>query len=268
MVSIYDFTSYRKYLTEWISAKPGQGRGLKGSIAQALGVSSSLVSLVLSGSKSFTPEQGSDLADFVGLNDSEADFLLLLIGYDRAGNSRLKLKLERHIAKAQNQARKINSRVVKDLEMNDQQRAIYYSSWIFTGIRNLVATDQYIDASQIAQRLNLPAATVANALKFLLENGLLKQTSSQYEVGPTYTHVDDQSPYVGKHWQNWRLRGFTMMEQKAESDLFYTCPMSLSRQDAETIRGLLLKVIEQSMAIMRPSPSERVACLNIDWFNY
>lgn len=268
MPVIYEFTSYREYLAAWIKQQPKAGRGLKGQISEHLKVSSTMVSLVLSGQKTFSFEQGSDLADFLGLQERESDYFLLLLALDRAGSQRLKQKLERQIKRAQEQARKVGNRLKRDIELSDESKAIYYSSWLYTAMRNLMATEKYTDITQISERLKVPRSSVTEALGFLLEQGLVKEDNNRYLIGPTYTHVDSQSPFVNKHWQNWRLRGFTIMEQKAENDLFYTCPMSLSKADAERIRGYLLSAIQHILEIVRPSPSEQVACLNLDWFEY
>lgn len=268
MVSIFEFTSYRKYLESWIADKPQAGRGVKGQFAKALGSSSTLVSLILNGTKTMNLEQASDLSDFMGLNEAENDFFFLLVERERAGHHRLQAKLDKKIQQAQQQARKLSSRVKKDVTLSDEQIAIYYSSWVYTGIRNLVATGEYKDAVQIAQRLHLPVATVMRALHFLLEHGLIVEKAGKLVAGPTYTHVDADSPFANKHRQNWRYRGFTMMEQKSESDIFYSCPMSISAQDAEQIRKKILAHIQEILTVMRPSPSEKVYCLNIDWFEY
>jgi hypothetical protein len=158
--------------------------------------------------------------------------------------------------------------VKKDIELGDELKAIYYSSWVHTGIRNLIALGQFKDAPALAQRLNLPLSTVTRALQFLLETRLCIENEFGLAVGPTYTHVDADSPFVNKHRQNWRLKGFSQMEQKSEFDIFYTSPMSLSAADAEKVRTLVLNQIQEILAIMRPSASEKVCCLNVDWFEY
>ena len=268
MVTIYDFSNYREYLATWIASQSKGGRGIKMQISKALKVSTTLTSFIFAGTKTLTLEQASNLADFIGLNDPETDFLFLLVELERAGTHSLRLKLERRLKVIAEQSKKVSSRVKKDLTLSDQQKAIYYSSWIFTGIRNLVATGEYRDAKSISERLNIPQGVVAKALQFLIENKLCIQDGVTLRPGPTYTHVDSDSPFVNKHRQNWRLRGFSMMEQKKESDLFYSSPMSLSRADAEKIRSILLGDIQKAVEIMRPSPSEEVFCLNIDWFEY
>lgn len=58
------------------------------------------------------------------------------------------------------------------------------------------------------------------------------------------------------------------MEKGSDADLFYTCPMSLSKTDAELIRQKLLATIEEAVKILGPSPSETTQCLNIDWFEF
>lgn len=268
MVTIYEHTNYREFLNGWISSQPNGGRGLKGQMAKHLGISSTLISFILSGTKPLSMEQGSELADFVGLNEAETDYFFLLVEKERAGTVKLREKLDRRIKMAQEQARKVARRVKKDVELSDELKAIYYSSWLNTGIRNLIATPGNHDAAEISRRLNIPVTTAIKTLKFLVENGLCIEKDGKLLVGPTYTHVDSDSPFVIKHSQNWRLRGFTVMDQKKESDIFYTCPMSLSKEDAEKVRSMILKYIQEILSIMRPSPSETVRCLNIDWFEY
>jgi uncharacterized protein (TIGR02147 family) len=268
MVSVYEFDSYRKYLEAWIQSQSSQGYGLKLRIAEALEVSSSLVSQVLSGRKTFTSDQTSHLCDFIGLNETESDFLHLLVESDRAASLRYREKLERKIRAMRAKSQKIGSRVPRDRELTDEQKAIYYSSWLYTGIRNLTALPAYSNVNSIAERLAMDPGLVNKTIQFLIENGLCREVDGAITYGPAALHVDKDSPFVGKHHQNWRLQAIQKMERKRDEDLFFTGPMSLSREALKEIRALLPTVIERIMKISGPSESETVACINLDLFEY
>jgi len=268
MLSIFEFTNYREYLTAWISAQGDRAYGLKGRIAVALSISSSLLSQILKGDKTLTPDQTSDLTDFIGLTELEADFLHLLVESDRAGVPRYREKLKRKIISMQEQSRRIGKRVPRHKELSDEQKAIYYSSWLYTGIRNLTAVPGNHHAEAIAEHLHLDAAVVNRVLRFLLENGLCREENGKIVYGPASTHVDRESPFVNKHHQNWRFQAIHHMESKQEQDLFFTSPMSLSLEAALEIQKLIPTFIQTVMKISGPSASETAACLNIDWFKY
>lgn len=266
MISVYDFKNYREFLNTWIESKAQ--RGMKKKFSEAAGVSSTLISLILKGDKQLSLEQASDLADLLGLNERETEYFFLLVEYGRAGTHSLRQKLSKRIADLQEQAKKLSRRVKKDVELKDEEKAIYYSSWIYTGIRNLSATGEFNEVNQIAQRLNVSSAVVVKALDFLIEHGLCKLENGKIDYGPAHLHVDSDSPFVMKHHQNWRLRGFQFMDQYNENNLYYTCPMSLSKEAVVAIRQLLPKVIEEVLKIVGPSASEEVYCFNMDWFKY
>lgn len=266
MLSIYDFRPYREYLVTWIEAQ--KTPGLKGRMARALGVSSSLVSQVLAGAKSFTADQTSELADFLGLTENETDYLHLLVEYDRAGTHKYREKLERKIKALQDQSRKIGKRVPRHKELSDEQKAVYYSSWLFTGVRNLTAVPGFDDVPSLAKHLGVEPAVVTRIVRFLLTNGLCREENGRLTYGPASLHVDRESPFVNKHHQNWRVQALQKMESGRDDDLFFTSPMSLSRDAAEEIRRLLPTFIQSVMKIAGPSDSETAACLNIDWFSY
>jgi uncharacterized protein (TIGR02147 family) len=266
LISVYDFKDYREFLNTWIDA---QGlRGLKGKLAEVAGVSSTLISLILKGDKQMSLEQASDICDFIGMSEKETDYFFLLVEYGRAGSHSLQQKLVKRIREHQELAKKLSQRVKKDTDLTDQEKAIYYSSWIYTGVRNLTATGEFNSVQSIAERLAISPAIAAKALDFLLAHGLCKQEKGKITYGPANLHVDSDSPFVVKHHQNWRLRGFQFMDQYNENNLYYTCPMSLSKADAERVRKLLPKFIEEVLQIVRPSPSEEVYCFNMDWFKF
>jgi uncharacterized protein (TIGR02147 family) len=268
MTSIFDYTDYRAYIRNWIEGLGAQAHGAKGRIAQALGVSSSLISQILKAEKTLTPDQASDLADHFGLNEIESDYIQLLVDLDRAASPRLRRKLERKIAHIQGQAKQIGKRVPRQMELTDEQRAIYYSSWLYTGIRNLTAVPTINHVSAIARHLHLEPTVVSRILGFLIENGLCREVDGSVTYGPSSTHVDFDSPFVNKHHQNWRIKAIQQMENKQEGDVFFTSPMSLSKVAAQQVRKLLPNFIQEVMKVTGPSQSEKVACLNIDWFSY
>lgn len=266
LISVFDFEDYRDFLNSWIDAQ--SVRGLRAQLAQALGVSSTLVSLILKGEKHLSLEQAAEAVDYLGLQEKEADYFFLLVELGKAGSHKLRQRLKQKITQQKTESKQIGKRVKKDLELSETQSAIYYSSWIFTGIRNLTALEKHHDVMSIATRLNLPPSSVHKALDFLIEAGLCKLEKNHITYGPAYTHVNQDSPFVNKHHQNWRFRGIQQMDTRLESDLYYTCPMSLSVEAEEKVRNLLLKTIQEALKVVGPSPSEEVRCLNIDWFKY
>jgi uncharacterized protein (TIGR02147 family) len=268
MISLYDFTDYRELLNSWIADRGPGGRGLQGKIAKACGISSTMVSLILKGNKHLTLEQATELADFLGLSDSETDYFYLMVEHGRAGTFKLQQRLSRRLKEAQNQAKKVSHRIKKDMELNEEVKAIFYSSWIYSGIRLLSALEDFHNPHAIAGRLNLPPSIVKKIVDFLVENGLCKMQGHRLTYGPSRTHIDNDSPFVTKHHQNWRVRGFGQMDSFKESDLFFTGPLCVSVEAAEEIRRLLPNMIEQIMKIAGPSRSEKLQCLNIDWFEF
>lgn len=266
MISIYDFNNYREYLSAWI--ENNGSRGIRGQMAKAMNISSTMMSLILKGDKNLALEQASDLADFLRLNENESDYLFLLVEIGKSGSHRLTSKLTKKLKAQQTQAKKISHRIKKDLELSNETKSIFYSSWLYSGARNLAAIPKYSDTKSIAEHLNVHPGVAQRIIDFLIENNLCKVENGKITYGVARTHIDFDSPFVNKHHQNWRFRSINKMEEKNDQHLFFTSPMSLSKQAAEEIRVLLPKLIEQIMKISGPSDSEVAYCLNLDWFEY
>jgi len=267
MKTVYEFQDYREFLNSWISSQE-HSRGLRGRLSEAMGISSTMMSLIMKGDKNLSLEQAAEAAEFVGLNEKETDYFFLLVELGRAGSHKLQTKLRRQIRAIQSEANKIAHRVKKDIELSEEAKAVFYSSWLYSGVRILSAVDGFNDIPSIAKRFNLPMHVVANVVEFLLEKDLCRKENGKITYGAARTHVGADSPFVTKHHHNWRLRGLQMMEQANETNLFYTKNMAISHKAAEEIRKLLPPLIESVDKIGGPSESEKVYCLNLDWFEY
>jgi hypothetical protein len=55
---------------------------------------------------------------------------------------------------------------------------------------------------------------------------------------------------------------------KTEEELFLTLPLSASEADMAAVRGILIDAISRVDSILKTTRSEKVACLNIDWFRF
>jgi uncharacterized protein (TIGR02147 family) len=237
-------------------------------MAEAAHVSSAMISQVLSGEKHLSPEQAVELSMFLKLSETEFDFFLLMVDLGRASSPRLKAHIQRKLKLAKQASLKLSKRAMKDFVLSETDMATYYSSWLYTGIRNLVAVEEFNSIEKISERLKLSEKAVRNVVHFLIEKELLTETEGRLAGGKRHTHVGSESAFVNHHRRNWRVRGLEAMQTSDEDQLFYTCPMSLSNKAVEKIRDLLPDFIERVLKIVGPSPSEEVFCLNIDWFRY
>ncbi len=265
-MTIFDFDNYRLFVKSWV--KLANTRGAYSAMAKQLGISSTMVSQVIAGEKSFSVENIFDLAQHLGLTEKEADFLFLLNDYDRAGNHRLKERVKNKMAQARREAKDLSQRLKKNLDMSPEAQSVYYSSWLFSAVRNSCTISEFQSLQALTEKLNISAEALNRVVQFLVENGLMDKDGHQIKSMGKLSHVGAKSPLVVKHHQNWRLRGFQTMDNFSEDNLFVTVPMSLSSEHAEALRKELPGLIEKITARLSKEPAQETRCLNIDFFKF
>lgn len=266
-MSLFLHSSYRDFLSEHIANLPKKGYGEVSKIAKAIGVHQSLVSLILAGDRELSLEQGHDLAVYLGLTDIESEYFSLLIQYARAGNTRYKNFVHTKIEKIKKEATQISKRVAHEKVLTDQQRAINYSSWIYSAVRIFTSTcEKGVSIEQVQNRFRLTRPAAIEILNFLEEAGLVAKENDLYVVGKQRTFLEHGSPHLLKHHANWRIKALQQSSQITEKELMFTSPMSLSKKDFTILREQTAEFIKNFLKTVGDSPSEELACLNIDFF--
>lgn len=267
-MNVFEFRDYKVFLSQWLKEHPKGGRGQLKKMANHLSVSTTLISQVLNADKHFSLETAADVTEYIGLHSKEAEYFLLLVEHQRAGAFKLKKILEKRIDREQVDGTQLKNRLKADRQLSDEEKMQFYSSWMYSAIRILSALPEMSNSKTISDRLNIPLGLTNEVINFLLEKNLCVMDNNKLTYGTYRTHIGKDSPFVVKHHQNWRIKGFQSMELRRDEDLFFTQPMALSKNAAEKIRLMLPGIIEQLHAISGPSESEVVRCLSMDWFEY
>lgn len=266
MISIFDYNDPRTFIKKRLQEMPKQGYGHLRKLSEFVGIHTTLTSQVLSGLKSFTPEQACLVAEYFGLSDIESEYFVSLVLVERAGNQNYKKMLKQRLESLRKQSAEIVNRVQVDRILTDEQRAVFYSDWLYTAIRQLCSIEGYNSIDQIQSYLGVSRRRVKQIVDFLLLTKLCVEEKGKLKVGPKATHLESSSPWVRVHHINWREKAIGKMSDEGEDKLHFTCPLTLSKRDVTRVREKIIQFINEVNAIVDPSPSEELHCLNIDWF--
>jgi uncharacterized protein (TIGR02147 family) len=264
-MTIFEFSDYRLYLRQWIASRPRKGHGEIQRLAGAIRVHPTLVSQVLAGSKHFSLEQGQELGEYLGLVELEHDYLLALLQFKRAGSAKLRAHFKLKLDGLKKTSQRLSERLPVDRLLNDQEKAIFYSDWIYSAIRLQTSVKGYDSLDALSEKFHLPRAKVGAILKFLVSCGLCIESSGRYEMGVNRTHLEQDSPFLKQHHGNWRLKSMQQASRLGADELMFTGPMSLSHADFAMFREELVVLIKRAFQIAKDSDAEQLVCLNIDW---
>jgi uncharacterized protein (TIGR02147 family) len=265
-MSIFNFEDYKKFLRARITALPKKGRGEIGKIAVHLRVNSTLISQIISGPKDFTLEQSQEIAAYFGLSDLEADYLLLLVQIERAGTQKLKQYYQQKRDALKKASLQIANRVQTTRTLNDQERAVFYSNWIYSAVRLFCSVGDGKSMDEIAQKFSMSRARTSEILRFLVDTGLCAQKESLYVMGSQRTHLEKGSPFLSRLHSNWRIKAIQKSDSLDDDELMFTAPFSVSRKDFSKFREDLVQVIKRFTDLAAASEAEDVACFNLDLF--
>ncbi len=266
--SFFAFRNYKSLVLNLLAAMPREGYGQFRKIAEHLNVNSVIVSQIFKGDRNLTLDQALELGFYFGFSKLETEYFLVLVQIERSGSHRLKVHLENQLQEIREKSQELKERLPHDKVLTEETKAIFYSTWYYSGIRLLTGVEGMNSVDAIAEHLALPRATVKRVAEFLVAHGLCLEENGKLRMGPQLTHLEASSPLLTRHLTNWRLRGLQNLEPPSSDELFYSAPMVLSTNDVMWVRERLIEVIEAVLARVKNSESERLTCLNIDWFDF
>lgn len=265
-LSVYEFNDYKKYLTQWIDRAPNQGRGLRKKLAEAVNCQTPFVTHVLSGKYHFSLEQAEACARWIGLNDSETEFFLLLVIRQRAGTRGLEQFAAGQISERREAATVLKKRLNIKGKMNQMEQMTYYSSWQYAAVHIACMIPQLQTVQALQTYFGFPLRHISAILEFLSALGLITSENGRLKVLKPSLFLDNQSPLLGQYHSQWRLKGMEAFQRHQRSNLFFTSVISLSQSDFEWFRERLSGLLEDLVARVNKSSDEKLACVNIDWF--
>jgi len=262
---IYEFAEYRAFLKAKLRAFPKKGRGKSLELARLMRVHPSVISQVFAGTRNFTEEQAMEVCDFLSLSTAEATYFRLLVRLASAHTRKLKAVLQEELKQARESALALSKRAKPTTSLTDTERAIFYSSWIYSACRIYCSTGQAgRSPEEVAERFGISRQKALEVLEFLLKQGLCSAEKDKYQMGPQSTWVEHGSPFLIKHHANWRFKALQYAEEIRPSELQFTGVMSVSKADFAKIREGLAQFVQDFAATIKDSPAEEVAVMSLD----
>lgn len=266
-MSLFSGEDYKSFLRERIEQMPRRGHGELQRISTELKMHPTRVSQVVNGDMHFTVEQAAGLCRYLGLGQLETEYFVVLLQLARAGTEEARKLFRRQAQGIRERSKELVNRVPREKELDESEKAIFYSSWHYIGAHVLCSMEQYQTIDTLAAALAQPRERVKQIMDFLVATGLCVLEKERYKVGPKTTHLEATSPLVQRHHANWRLKAIHRHEALTSRELAYTCPVSLRREDQAALRELLVNTIQAFLKTVTESePPDTAACLTIDWF--
>lgn len=267
--SFYEHSDYRALIKERIERLPAKGRGEYRRIATSLRMHTTRVSHIFKGKESLTLEQAALLCAHFGFSELESEYFVSLVAIERAGNNELKKILRKRLEHIREQSLEMAKRLPVERTLSEEQKIKFYSVWFFSAIRLLSSLPGSHTVESIATRLNLPKATVADAVEFLVSAGLCDSRGGIIQMGPKSTHLPASHLMVSRLHANWRQKALENHSKLSATELAITAPMSIPIKDFPVAREILAQAAEQIIKIASTTEQpDQLACLTIDWFKF
>lgn len=265
--SVFDYKSYKDYLTDLIAAQPKKGRGFRTALAEGVPCQIAYISQVLTGTRHFTLEQIEGINRFLGHNEDEGRFFLLLANFERAGTPALRTHYQKEMRRELDRHLNLKERFKAKEVLTGEAQAIYFGCWYHSAIHIALTIPTLRTKDALARAFNLPNGTVSKSLEFLTSVGLAEQNGIEYRPGNSGVYLGSASPLISQHHTNWRNRAIASLDPNNQDDLHYSAVVSIPREDFEKIKAFLAKTIEEARKHWVEAKREEQLCaIAFDWY--
>ncbi len=256
--------NYKDFINQLIYKSPL--KGVKTKLAAHLGCNPGFISQVLNGQKTnFSLDHLYLIGDFFNLSSSRKKLLLKLWIRDKVSSEEYQFELDQEIAELQKSKTSISENISPNITLRDQEKAVYYSHWIFPITHIMISLERFGTEKEISKHLNVSSEIVKEALHFLEENRLIEKVKGCYEIGPTRIHLDKNSPFLRMMHMNFRKKAVDDFQKGHDFNLNYSSVFTMKKEDVEELREEALKFIKRKEKILASTKGkDDVVVLNLD----
>ncbi len=260
--AIFDFTHYKSFLRA-----QSKLRGRKRALAEAMSIQPTYLSHVLHGAAHLSLEQVEALNRFMHHTDDESHYLLLLLQKDRAGTKTLENYFQKQMEELFLKRLDLTKRLGAQNTLSEEDRSIYYSSWVFAALHMAVTIPHLRTREKIMSYFNISASRFQRAIEFLIRTGIVQEKGREYHPGINQMRIGKDAHQIIKHHTNWRNQAIESFDRETTQDFHYSAVITLSEKDAMKIKDLLLSSLDQNLEIVKNSPEEKVYVYCMDFFD-
>jgi uncharacterized protein (TIGR02147 family) len=264
MNDLFSHRDYKAYLKKRIESE--KSRAYKSRLATAMGTPASFISQVLHTHVELSYEHGFKLSRFWEFSPDEQEYFLTLVQLARAGAKELREFLEAKLDDLREKNKDLSQRFQQPAISTTEEQWTYYTTWHFAAVHLLTTIPSMQKPEAMARRLELPLQQIEFALNSLQRMGLVEKKADRWVSTKKSLHLSRNSPASAANHLIWRQRAIQHIYQDKDPDLHYTTLHTLSKQDAEQLRTMLLECIEKMRALVGPSKEEELVCVCVDYF--
>lgn len=265
MENIYQYKDYRDFLSSTFESK-GKRTGFKKAAAAYLTIHTSFLSLVLSKKADFSLEQAESMTRFLKLNEFDSHFFLLQVSKNKAGTPQLQRHFSQQIVNHLKQRKELEEHIQPSKVVSENDQAKFYSHWIFSAIHVAVSVPKYQTRDSLLKLFSMAPTVLDESLSFLIKLGVIQKEKDRFVPGSNHIHVGKDSPNSIRHHINLRLNSLEKIASTTDTDLRFSSFVSLSLDDCEEIRKILLKSLQNSMEVIKKSKEETMYGFNFDFY--
>lgn len=211
-------------------------------------------------------EQAESMTRFLKLNEFDSHFFLLQVSKNKAGTLQLQRFFSQQIENHLSQRKELEDRIRPSQTISENDQAKFYSHWIFSAIHVAASIPKYQNRDNLLKLFSMEPTKLDEILNFLLKIGIIKKSKDGFITGSNHIHVGKDSPNLIRHHINLRLNSLEQIASSTEADLRFSSFISLSAEDCEKIRDILLKSLQQSMEVIKKSKEETMYGFNFDFY--
>ncbi|MCM2323201.1 MAG: TIGR02147 family protein [Oligoflexia bacterium] len=272
-MNIYSHLDYRTALTEIVAERKKSDPDLSFvQLSKAIRLEKTYVSKVLNGRADFNSDQMYAVCRFLGLNEQERDYLLLLLEYQRSGHPLRKKELKARITLAQSEH--LSTRKYLRARSVNQEAKDRYLEYYLEPLAPVVHTYLSIPEYQkntglLRDRLGLKEAEVQRILKLLIRLEIVKIQKEPKAYLPVVNNIQlaKDSPVCLPSEVLFRLHVIEHVRKlPAEQRFLLSLSFSGDEETRNFIHAEFLKFLKVAEAAIRAAPSEKVFQMNFDLF--
>lgn len=260
------FSAYKDALRSLIEDQETHQRGVRTSLAQHMGCQPAYLTRVLNGDADLSLEQIESAGRFFLLSEAQTEFLIALVGENRAGTIKLKAYWSKQLKEARERIDELKGRLDLNDSLTKEEMQVYYQSWHFSAIHAATSIPTLQKVSALTKYLHLTEDVVRSTLRFLVDAKLVVQKDDRFQVTSRRIHISRRDPLVYRHHLNWKLKSLETLGYPETNALRYTGVITISKEDAKKLKEMILSSIEKSRKLVSLSKDEILGCYSFEFF--